>query len=77
MSCVKERVQAVGLVAKGVQDVIQGGVQIVDVLGNDVGQRAVFGLIPNILHRIKVRRVRRKPFDLEPSGAAFEQSSCG
>jgi len=64
-------------VAKGVQDVIQGGVQIVDIFGNDVGQRAVLGLIPNILHRIKVRRVRRKPFDLEPSGAVFEQSSCG
>lgn len=62
---------------KGVQDVIQFAVQIVDVLGNDVGQRAVLGLIPNIFHRIKVGRVRRKPFDLEPSGAAFEQSSCG
>jgi len=64
-------------VPKGVQDVIQGVVQIVDVFGNNVGQRAVLGLVPNILHRIKVRRIRRKPFDLKPSGAAFEQSSCG
>jgi hypothetical protein len=48
-----------------------------DIFGNDVRQRAVLGLIPNILHRIKVRRVRRKPFDLEPSRAAFEQSLCG
>ncbi|GEM_PF-5264137 len=62
---------------KGVQDVIQFGVQIVDVFGNDVGQRPVLGLIPNSFHRIKVGRVRRKPFDLEPSGAAFKQSSCG
>jgi hypothetical protein len=64
-------------VPKGAQDVIQGGVQIVDVLGNDVGQRTVLGLIPNILDGIKVRCVRRKPFDLEPSGAALKQSSCG
>lgn len=77
MSCVKERMQTVGLVPIGVQDAIQGGVQIVDVLRNDVGQRAVLGLIPNILHRIKVRCVWREPFDLEPSSAAFEQSSCG
>lgn len=48
-----------------------------DVLRNDVGQRAVLGLIPNILYGIKVRCVRREPFDLEPRGAAFEQSSCG
>lgn len=50
---------------------------MVDVFRNDVCQRAVLGLIPNILHRIKFRCVRRKPFDLEPSRAAFEQSSCG
>ena len=62
---------------KGVQDVIQGGVQIVNVLRNDVRQGAVLGLIPNILHRIKVRRVRRKPFDLEPRGAVLKQSSGG
>lgn len=48
-----------------------------DVLRNDVGQRAVLGLIPNILHGIKVRCIRREPFDLEPRGAAFEQSPCG
>ena len=57
---------------KGVQDVIQGVVQIVDVLGNDVRQGPVLGLIPNILHGIEVRRVRRKPFDLEPRGTVLK-----
>lgn len=56
---------------------IQLAAQIVDVLRNDVGQCAVLGLIPNVFHGIKVGRIRRKPFNLEPGGAAFEQSSCG
>lgn len=49
--------------------------QIVNVLGNDVGQRAPFRLIPNILYRIEVGRVRRKPFDPEPSVAILKESS--
>jgi hypothetical protein len=53
-------------VAEGVKDVFQFGVQILNVLRNDVRQGPAFGLIPNILHRIEVGRVRRKPFDLEP-----------
>lgn len=58
--------QAVGLVPEGIQHVIEFGVQILDVLRNDVRQRPAFGLIPNILHGIEVGRIRRKPFDLEP-----------
>lgn len=57
---------------KGVQDVIDGKVQIVNVLGNDIRQCPVLGLIPNILDRIEVRRVRRKPFDLEPRGTILK-----
>ena len=53
----------------------QFGVQILDVLRNDVRQGAAFGLIPNILDRIEIGRVRRKPFDLEPRSAIFKESS--
>ena len=69
--------QPVGLVPEGVQDAIQFGVQILDVLRNDVCQGPAFGLIPNILHRIEVWRIRRKPFDLEPRGTLLKQSSGG
>lgn len=56
---------------------IEFGVQIFDVLWNDVRQGAVLGLIPNILHGIEVRRIRRKPFDMEPGGPLLKQSSSG
>jgi hypothetical protein len=69
--------QPVGLVPKGIQDVIQFGMQTVNILGNDVCQGPTLGLIPNMLHRIEVRRVRRKPFNLEPRGALLKQSSGG
>ena len=69
--------QPVGLMPEGVQDVIQFGVQILDALGNDVRQGPVLGLIPNMLDRIEVWRIRRKPFDLEPSGTILKQSSGG
>ena len=69
--------QPVGLVPEGVQDVIQFGVQILDVLGNDVRQGSVLGLIPDILDRIEVGRIWRKPFDLEPRGTILKQSSGG
>jgi hypothetical protein len=64
-------------VPKGVQDVIEGEVQIVNVLGNDIRQGTVLGLIPHFLDRIEVRRVRWKPFDLEPRGAILKESSGG
>lgn len=54
----------------------QFGVQILDVLRNDVRQRAAFGLIPNVLDRIEVRCIGREPFDLEPRPAIFKESSC-
>jgi len=48
-----------------------------NVLRNDVRQGAAFGLAPNILHRIEVRRVGWKPFNLEPRSAILEESSGG
>lgn len=48
-----------------------------DVLRNDVRQGPIFGLIPDILHRVEVRRIRRKPFDVEPRGTLLKQSSGG
>lgn len=53
----------------------QFGVQILDVLRNDVRQGAAFGLIPNILDRIEFRRIGWEPFDLEPRPAIFKESS--
>lgn len=48
-----------------------------NVLRNDVRQGAAFGLIPNILHRIELRRVGWKPFNLEPRSAILKESSGG
>jgi hypothetical protein len=77
VSLVKERMQAIGLVPEGFQHVFQFGVQILNVLRDDVGQGAAFGLIPNILHRIEFRRVGWEPFDLKPRCAILEESSGG
>ena len=77
MCRVKERVQAVGFVPKGFEDLIQCGVQIVNVVRNDVGQGSVLGLIPDILDRVKVRGIRRKPFHLKPRCCVRKQLSGG
>lgn len=58
-----------------IQYVFQFGVQIVNVLRNDVCQGPAFGLIPHVFHRIEVGRVRWKPFDLEPGVVIFKKSA--
>lgn len=48
------------------------------VVRNDIGQAAVLGLIPDVLHGIKVRRIGWKPFHLKPgSGVRQELSRRG
>jgi hypothetical protein len=69
--------QAVGLVPEGVEDPTQRRAQFVNIFWNDVRQGPVFGLVPDLLHRIKVRRVGWKPFHLQPRGAIREQLSSG
>jgi len=49
----------------------------VNVVRNDVGQGPLLGLIPDILHRVKVRGIRRKPFHLKPRGGVHKQLSGG
>lgn len=61
--------------AKGVEYVVQRAVQGGDVFRNDVGQGPIFRLIPNVLDRIKIRRVRRKPFHVQPSGTVRQEMS--
>lgn len=63
------------MVPEGVQHLFQFGVQILNVLRNDVRQGAAFGLIPNIFDRIEFSCIGREPFDLEPSPALFEESA--
>jgi hypothetical protein len=52
--------------SKRVKDVVQRGVQVVYIVGNDVRQAPIFRLVPNMLDRIEVRSVCRKPFQLKP-----------
>lgn len=73
MSGVKKRAKTLRLVTKGLQDLIQGGVQVVDVLRDDICQVPVLELIPDILHLIKIRRVWRKPFHLEPRSILLKE----
>ena len=39
-------------------------VQVIAVLRNEVGQVAVFGVVPHLFAGIEVRRIGRKPFHL-------------
>lgn len=67
--------ESIWVVAKSVEDVVQSTMQGEDVFRNHVGQASVLRLVPNILDRIKVRRVRRKPFHVKPSGAVRQKTS--
>jgi len=49
--------KAVRLMAIGFQETIEGFMEFVDIIGNDVGQIAVFGLVPHVFDGIKVRGV--------------------
>jgi hypothetical protein len=47
----------------------------VNVFRNDIGQGTIFGLVPNVLDRIQVWRIGRKPLHTQPRRAVREQSS--
>ena len=57
-------------VADGLDDRV---VELVDVVGDEVGQSRVLGVAPEGFDRIQVRRVGREPFDVEPSCSALVQ----
>lgn len=57
-------------VADGVDD---GVVELIDVVGDEVGQGRVFGVAPEGLDRIEIGRVSGQPFDVEPNRPAFLQ----
>ena len=57
-------------IADGVND---GVVEVVDVVGDEVGQGRVLGVTPQSLDRIQVGRISREPLDVEPGGTALLQ----
>lgn len=59
------------------QQMIEGLVQFVDVVRDDVCQISVLGLVPRIFDRIEVRRIPWKPLDVKPMGAGCLQSTDG
>ena len=61
-------------VADGVND---GVVEVIDVVGDEVGQSRVLGVAPEGFDRIEVGRVGREPFDVEPSCSPLVQSAHG
>ena len=61
-------------VADGLDDRV---VELVDVVGNEVGQSRVLGVAPEGFDRIEIGRVGRKPFDVEPTRSALVQSANG
>lgn len=63
--------------AIGFQETIEGFMEFVDIIGNDVGQIAVFGLVPHVFDGIKVRGVCWKPFDRKPLNTFFQQLPDG
>ncbi len=50
-----------------------GVVEMVDVVGHEVGEGRVLGVTPKSLDRIQVGRISREPLDVEPCGAALVQ----
>lgn len=46
------------------------------IVGNEVIQAAVFRMLPDMLCRIEIRRVERKPLEVEP-GTILDQQSLG
>ena len=61
-------------VADGLDD---GVVELIDVVGDEVGQSRVLGVAPEGFDRIEVGRVGREPFDVEPSRSPLVQSAHG
>ena len=51
--------------------------QLPDVVGNEVGQVAVLGLVPYVLDGIEVGGVGRQPLHLEPVAARLFQATYG
>jgi hypothetical protein len=48
-------------------------VQVVNVVGNEVGQVVIFRAFPTLLDRIQFRRVRGKPLEGEPIGMMLRE----
>ena len=63
--------------AIGFQETIEGLMQFVDIVGDDVGQIGVFGLVPHVFDGIKIRRVCWKPFYRKPLSAVRQQVPDG
>lgn len=73
MDCVEERMQPVRFVTVGFKETIELFMQIFNVVGNDVGQISVLGLIPYVLDGIEFRCICGKIFDSEPASARVVQ----
>lgn len=59
--------------AIGFQETIEGLMQFLDIVGDDVGQIGVLGLVPHVFDGIKVRGVCWKPFDTQPLRTVLQQ----
>ena len=74
----EKRTQQILSAALPTNRLADGSPQILNILWNKVSQIRILGAIPYLLHRIKIRRVRRQPFhinataesSLQPFGAA-------
>jgi hypothetical protein len=57
------------------QGIANGLVQVMDIIGNEVGQIAILGVVPHHFHRVQVRGIGRQPLDLEPIRMSFLQQA--
>ena len=46
--------------------------EVIAVVRDEVGQIAVFGMVPHLLSRVEFRGVGREPFHLDPTAMAFQ-----
>ena len=55
---------------------VDGGLKMADVIGNEVWQVRILGVVPALLYRIQFRSVCRQPLKLEPIGVMFLETCC-
>jgi len=60
-----------------VKQVVEGVMELGDVIGNVVGKIAVLGLAPNILDGIEFRSIRWQPRDFEPRATGPSEPANG
>jgi len=56
---------------------VHGPMKVIDVVGNKVGQVRILRVVPALLNRVELRRVRRQGLERKPTRAALLEKRRG